>query len=307
MDRHDVIVAGEGIAGLATALACAREGLSVLSLEPEFYGGLVASINELLDPGAEVEGSGIDLATMLAGETMDAGVARLPEAAVALRAEGDGWRVVTDQGEHAARCVVVATGAARRRLPLPDLDRYEGRGLSWCADCDAPLLAGQEVVVVGGGDSALQEALVLMRQASHVHLVLRGQATRARPAVREAFARAAASLPGRCSLHVGHAVVGVEGDETLSAVVLRAPDGSPRRLAAAALFPCIGLEPRTAWTGLATDAAGALPTDVHGATAAAGVFAVGAVRGDHGGRVGDAMADAQRVAAAVARRCRTSA
>lgn len=307
MDRHDVIVAGEGIAGLATALACAREGLSVLSLEPEFYGGLVASINELLDPGADLEGSGIDVATLLAGEAMDAGVSRLPETAVALRADGDGWRVITDQGEHAARCVVVATGAARRRLPLPDLERFEGRGLSWCADCDAPLLAGQEVVVVGGGDSALQEALVLMRHARHVHLVHRGQVTTARPAIRDAFDRSAASLPGRCSLHFGHAVVGVEGDEALSAVVLHAPDGTPCRLAAAALFPCIGLEPRAAWTGLATNPAGALATDAHGATASAGVFAVGAVRGDHGGRIGDAMADAQRTAAAIARRCHASA
>ena len=306
MDRHDVIVAGEGIAGLAASLACARQGLSVLSLEPEFYGGLVASINDLLDPGAEVEGSGIDVATQLASEAMDAGVERLPAAALALHAVDGAWCVDTDQGAHAARCIVVATGAARRRLPLSDLDRFEGRGLSWCADCDAPLLAGQSVVVVGGGDSALQEATVLMRHAGHVHLVHRGHTWRARAAVRAAFDQACADAPGRCSVHFGHVVDGLEGGESLEAVRLQGPDRPAMRLEAGALFPCIGLEPRTAWTGLPTEAGGALRTDAQGATAAPGIYAAGAVRLHHGGRIGDAMADARQVAAAIAARLRAA-
>jgi thioredoxin reductase (NADPH) len=304
MDRYDVIVAGEGVAGLAASLACAREGLSVLSLEPAFYGGLVSSVNDLVDPGADLEGSGIDVATQLAGEAMDAGVARLPEAAVALRAEGDAWRVVTDQGEHEARCVVVATGAARRQLPLPGLERFEGKGLSWCADCDAPLLAGTDVVVVGGGDSALQEAAVLVHHARMVHLVHRGRDWRARAALREAFARALDACPGRCVMHLEHAVLAVEGDEAIAAVVLQGPDGSRRTLQAGALFPCIGLEPRVAWTGLATDASGALACDAGGSTTAPGVFAAGAVRAGFGGRLRDALVEASALSAAIARRCR---
>ena len=306
-EPHDVIVVGEGVAGLAAALACARAGLGVLSLEPEFYGGLVASINELVDAGADLEGSGIDVATLLASEAMDAGVVRLPEAAVSLRSADDGWEVATPGAVHAARCVIVATGAARSRLPIADLDRFEGRGLSWCADCDAPLLGGREVAVVGGGDSALQEAMVLARHASRVHLVYRGREPSARAQLRALFDRARADSPDRYALHPEHQVVGIEGPETLQAVVLQGSDGARRTLAVDALFPCIGLEPRSAWTGLATDASGAIIVDANGATAAAGVFAVGAVRSGHGGRLGHAMADAQRVAAAVAAYCGAAA
>ncbi|MFN7750836.1 MAG: NAD(P)/FAD-dependent oxidoreductase [Pseudomonadota bacterium] len=304
MEQHDVIVAGEGIAGLAAALACARAGLSVLSLEPELYGGLVASVNELVDAGtdlegADLEGSGIDVATLLASEAMDAGVVRLPEAAVSLRSLREGWEVATPEAVHAARCVIVATGAARRRLPIAGLDRFEGRGLSWCADCDAPLLGGREVAVVGGGDSALQEAMVLARHASRVHLVLRGREPRARARLRALFDRARIDSPDRYALHPEHQVVGIEGAQTLQAIVLQGSDGTRRMLAVDAVFPCIGLEPRSGWAGLPTDNAGAILTDASGATTRAGVFAVGAVRSGYGGRLGDAIADAQRVAAAV--------
>lgn len=296
----DVIVVGEGIAGLATARDCARAGLRTGTVEQMMFGGLVTSINELIDwPGEGGEPcSGSDLAASWITEAADAGVESLGGCATGLEAVAGGLRLHTDAGTHEARCVVVASGASRRPLGIAGEEDYVDRGLSHCADCDGPLVKGADVVVVGGGDSALQEAAVLAHYARTVHVVHRGTAFRARPAVRAAFEQAFAGRADALRIHWQATLVSIEGADGIEAVTVAGLSGT-ERLPVRAVYPCVGLVPNSGWTGLATGADGAIVTDARLAASLPGVYAVGAVRAGYGGRLVDAVADAALAARSV--------
>jgi thioredoxin reductase/glutathione S-transferase len=226
----DVIVVGEGIAGLATARDCARSGLRTGTVEQMMFGGLVTSINELIDwpSGTGEPCSGSDLAAHWITEAADAGVESLGGCATALEASAGGLLLHTDAGSHEARCVVVATGASRRPLGIPGEAAYVDRGLSHCADCDGPLVKGADVVVVGGGDSALQEAAVLAHYARTVHVVHRGTAFRARPSVHAAFERAFAGRGEALRIHWQSTLASIEGTDGIDAVTVAGPSGTSR-------------------------------------------------------------------------------
>lgn len=296
----DVIVVGEGIAGLATARDCARAGLRTGTVEQLMFGGLVTSINELIEwPGEGGEPcSGSDLAANWITEAADAGVESLGGCATGIEAVAGGLRLHTDAGTHEARCVVVASGASRRLLGIAGEEDYVDRGLSHCADCDGPLVKGADVVVVGGGDSALQEAAVLAHYARTVHVIHRGTDFRARPAVRAVFEQAFAERADALRIHWQCTLVSIEGADGIEAVTVAGPGGT-ERLSVRAVYPCVGLVPNSGWTGLATRADGAIITDERLAASLPGVFAVGAVRAGCGGRLVDAVADAERAARSV--------
>ena len=173
--RFDIIVVGNGIAGLTAAKNAARSGLAVACIEPMMFGGLVININEL-DPSPTGEhGSGTEMASTLMMEISDLGVENISETASAIAREGNLIAVTTDGGKHHARALIVASGAKLKRLGIPGETEFEGRGVSQCADCDGPMYQNETAVVVGGGDSALQEALVLVQYCKSVQLVHHGE------------------------------------------------------------------------------------------------------------------------------------
>ncbi len=293
----DLIVVGEGIAGLTCAGEAARLGLKVATFEGGFAGGLVMNLAEL-EGYEEGEGlSGMDHAMLMAMANKKAGVTGVPSPVSAIRSTGNGIEVASDAGTFAARAVVLASGAHVRKLGVPGEEDYNGRGVSHCADCDAPMFNGADVVVAGGGDSAFQEALVLAQECATVHIVH----DRPAPTAHSRFLAAVAALPN-VRTWPGRRIEEVQGDgKGVTGVRLRLADGTSEDLACAGLFAYTGLQPNgeAAPAEVGRDAHGALVTNEDLRTAVAGVWAIGQVRSGFSGRLTDAAGEGRRAAHAV--------
>jgi thioredoxin reductase (NADPH) len=290
----DLIVVGEGIAGLACAGEAAKLGLKVASFEGGFSGGLVMNVVEL-EGFEEGEGlSGMDHAMLLAMANKKAGVAGRQEAVSTIRAASSGFEVDTDAGTFTARAVVMATGAQLKKLAVPGEEDYQGRGVSHCADCDAPMFTGEHVVVAGGGDSAFQEALVLAQECAAVHIVH----DQANPTAHPRFLEAA-QAHDNIRTWPNRRVEEVLGDDKgMTGVRLRVADGGTEDLAAAGLFAYIGLQPSSeaAPAQARRDGQGALVTGEDLQTSVPGLWAIGQVRSGFGGRLADAAEEGRRAA-----------
>lgn len=292
--RHDVLVIGAGITGLHAARQALQSGLSTAILEAQLCGGLVLNVNHL-DGG--ISGSGIDLATDLMTELIGLGAEQIEAGASAIVRDGADLIVTSEAGRHRAGAVIVASGARFKRLGIPGEAEFEEHGVSHCADCDGPLLQQQDVVVVGGGDSALQEALVLAQFARRVHLVHRGSGFRAQPDL----AAQVAAQPN-IAVHWRTQVEAVLGAQSVQAVRLQHRDQDTQQdLPCAGLFVYVGLQPAAEFVPAAVlrDPAGFLLTGAAMQTAMPGVFAAGAVRAGCGGRLTHAIAEGIAAAQAV--------
>ena len=292
----DVIVIGEGASGLAAAGALAAAGLRVATLEAQLFGGLVININELDPSPVDHTVGGAEFCAELMQKNADLGVTSIQEAATGITQAANGFEVMTDAARYAARQVIIASGARLRKLGVPGETAFEGRGVSQCADCDGPMMQGAAAVVVGGGDSALQEALVLTQFCSRVHLVHRGERFRARAHFADHVA-----ANEKITVHRNATVEEIRGGQMVETVRIRHADGRTEDIASAGLFAYIGLEPSTAFAppAIARDASGFLVTNDSLETALAGVWAIGAVRSGHDGSLAGALADAERAAAAI--------
>ena len=292
----DVIVIGEGIAGLSAAGTLAKQGYSTASFEQQLFGGLVINVNELdpAPPGGEAGGAAY--AAEMTGANAEAGVTSIPEEVTAVAAADSGYSVATAGGSYRARKLIIASGARLKTLGVPGEAEFEGRGVSKCADCDGPMFHNETVAVIGGGDSALQEASVLTQYCARVLLIHRGDSFRAQPRfVEQVQGNAKIELRFNCTVEA------ILGDKMVEKIRIRSAAGS-EELAVAGVFAYIGLEPNAAFVPatVARDATGRLITNDQLETTLPGVFATGAVRSGCGGSLDDALADAQRAAAAVA-------
>jgi thioredoxin reductase (NADPH) len=197
---------------------------------------------------------------------------------------------------------VVAAGSTLARLGAPGEVELAGRGVSYCAVCDGPFFRDQPVAVVGGGDSAFDEALVLAEVASAVTVLVRGPEPRAaRTLVERAAAHPAVTV---CTESVVEAIEGSEGVERL---LVRGPDGGVTALPCAGVFIYTGLEPNTGLLrdSLPLDPAGHIPVDAWMRTAVPGVFAAGDIRQHSARQLASAAGDGATAAVAVARYLRT--
>jgi thioredoxin reductase (NADPH) len=285
--EFDVIVIGEGIAGLSAARQAAESGARAATFEALLFGGLVTNIN-VLDPSPDpAAASGADLAASLLQENTEVGIESIQQPVSALERGSQGFIVRTAEGEYGARQVVVASGARLRTLGIPGEAQFAGRGVSSCADCDGPLYHGRDVVVVGSGDSALQEALVLAEFCGKVHLVHRTAQFTGR-----------ADLAARIAKH-GNVIVyasaepeRIEGNDGVEGVTVRKlQDGSKFQLPCKAVFAYVGLVPNSDYLPpeIKRDPVGHVTTAATLETSLRGVFAAGAVRSGHGGTLADAI------------------
>lgn len=296
---HELAVIGGGIAGLTAAGHAARLGLSVtLFHEDDLYGGLVVNVGRLDGYPAVGEVSGAALAAALVEGNRELGVSIHAEPVEGLSLDGAAKSVATAAGEHRVKQVIVATGARLKSLGVPGEAEFTGKGVSQCAFCDAGLYRGRDVVVVGGGDAALQEALHLAEFCRSITLVTRGRGLRAR---RSYVAQAAGDE--RFSFRWNTVVEQVIGGDGVEAVRLRdLAAGSTEELAAAGVFVFVGLAPNGDFlpAEIARDDTGHIVTDAALRTSAEGVYAAGAVRSGYNGQLAGAVGEAATAAIAAA-------
>jgi thioredoxin reductase (NADPH) len=285
---YDIVIVGGGIAGLSAALTSARLGRRTRVFTGPALGGQLLNI-ERIDgyPGFPDGIPGYDLCPMIQEQAVAAGAEFSAASATGLSPHEGTWRVATSEGELRASAVVIATGTKSKDLGIPGETRLRGKGVSHCASCDGPLLRNKVVAVVGGGDSAMQEALTLANFAARVIILHRGAALSGQAAYRDRVRD-----HGKIEVRTNTFVEEVLGDPGLTAVRTRS-DGTVTDLELAGLFVYIGLTPEISWVNglLDLDASGRIPTDETMRTRLRGVFAVGTVRAGTAGRAASAAGD----------------
>jgi thioredoxin reductase (NADPH) len=289
-DDFDVVIAGGGIAGLTAGLLSVRAGRKTRVLTGPALGGQLLSI-ERIDgyPGFPDGIPGYELCPMIQEQAAAAGAEFGAATVRGLRVQDGRWRMTTADGDVWASAVVIATGTTSKTLGIPGEARLRGKGVSHCASCDGPLLRTRTVGVVGGGDSALQEALTLTQYASRVIVFHRGTEFSAQAA----YSRRVHEHP-KIDIHFGTNVEEVVGDGELTGIRTRTvSDGRLADLELAGLFVYIGLAPATAWLNglLELDQSGAVPTDDTMRCRLPGLFAAGTVRAGSAGRAAAAAGE----------------
>ncbi len=271
-DSYDVIVVGAGPAGMSAAGYAARAGYDVLLLDAAAPGGQLMFIDQIENyPGFESI-SGFALAEKMESQASAFGVEIEYGEVTSLRKSDDGFTVSTSDGDVRARAVILAMGARHRHLDVPGEEEYSGRGVSYCATCDGPFFKGRRVVVVGGGDTALTDAVYLSRLCSSVKLVHRRNEFRAQKAIQDKM-KACANI----QTVTPHTIKEILGDgEKVTGVVL--DDGST--IETDGIFIFTGIVPNSQIVkGLVElDDAGFVMTDAMMRTSLEGMYAVGDLR-----------------------------
>ena len=292
---YEIVVAGGGIAGLSAGLAAARLGRRTLVLTGDVLGGQLLSIEKVEGyPGFPEGVPGYDLCPMAQEQAVAAGAECVAGEMIALSARNGGWALNTPEGEVTARAVILATGTHLKTLGVPGEERLTGNGVSHCATCDAPLLRGKAAAVVGGGDSAMQEALTLAASAARVILLHRGDALTG-----QADYRARVEATPNIELRPNATVAEILGVDGVTGVRL----GDASVIEVAGVFVYVGLAPNTAsLDGMLTlDNRGRILVDGSMRTGLRGVFAAGTVRAGSPGRAVAAAGDGTEAAIAADR------
>ncbi len=273
---HDVIVIGSGPAGYTAALYTARAQLAPLVFEGTSFGGALMTTTEVENyPGFRDGITGPELMDEMREQALRFGADLRMEDVESVSLGGAVKSVVTADGEtHRARAVILAMGAAARYLQVPGEQELLGRGVSSCATCDGFFFRDQDIAVIGGGDSAMEEATFLTRFARSVTLVHRRDEFRASKIMLNR-----ARTNDKIKFITNHAVLGVDGDKTVTGLRLRDNiTGDETTLAVTGVFVAIGHEPRSSLVRDVVDADAdgyVLVQDGSTRTSLDGVFAAG--------------------------------
>ena len=289
---YDLIVIGGGPAGLSAALYAAREGIETLIIERSGVGGQ-AGTTERIDnyPGFAQGIGGAELADAMQEHAERFEVEILPAQTVtSIEAQGDYKMISTESGDsYCGRSLLLTPGATYRRLNVPGEEDLIGAGIHFCATCDGPFYKGQELLVVGGGNSGVEEGLFLTKFATKVTILEVGERLRASQILQEK----AASHP-QIEVRLNTTVVEFKGDGKLSSVVIKdTATGETAEITPGAVFVFIGLLPNTAFVkdSVDLDQWGAISTSPTMETSLEGVFAAGDARSGSTKQVASAVGE----------------
>ena len=297
-NQFDVVIVGAGIAGMSAALTVARLGHSTAVLSEGVPGGQLLSIEHIDGvPGFPEGVAGYDLCPMTQEQCDEVGVEFLTEECTAIASDGELWKLTIASGDVSARAVIIATGTALAKLDIPGELEFFGKGVSDCASCDGPLLRNKVAVVVGGGDSAMQEALALAEHVSKVIMISNSDELEGQRVYKERI-----SAKDVIEMHFGKTVSEIVGEDGVTAVKVKdINSGDIEQMDTDAVFVFSGLVANTAFLdGLVSlDEKGGIVVDSGLRSSVKGLLAVGNVRSDSAYRAAGAMGDGAVAANAV--------
>ena len=240
--KFDVIIIGAGPSGYTAGIYCSRAGYDTLILSGILPGGQLVNTTEVENyPGFENGIMGPDLMIDMRKQCQRMGTTIVDDEAVDVDFRHKPFKVLTASEEYEGRAIIIATGANPRKIGLEGEKTFAGKGVSYCATCDGPFFRNMELVVVGGGDSAIEEATFLTKFATVVHLVHRRNEFRASKIMQDR-----AKSNEKIKFHLDSAIIDIKGDQKMQETILKnLKTNEETTLKVGGLFVAIGHEPNT--------------------------------------------------------------
>lgn len=279
VNKHEVIIIGAGPSSLAAAVYTTREDLDTIVFEKGVIGGL-AAVTDWIDnyPGFPKGIGGLDLSNNLQAQAERFGTKIVLGEVTKITDKGEYKELETSEGLYQAKALLIATGSSYKSLSVPGEQEFYGKGVHYCATCDGAFYRDKKIVVVGGGNSALQEGLFLTKYATHIDLLVRSE-IKASDILQHELQKAVDA--GKITVHLGvqtDEIAGVDGKVTK---VLATQNGKKVEFPTDGVFVFIGLYPNTGFlkgTDIKLDERGFIVTNEHLQTSMPGVFCSGDVR-----------------------------
>lgn len=295
---YDVIIIGGGPAGLTAGLYTSRARLRTLLIELGVFGGQITTTETIENyPGFPEGVSGSELGQLMETQAKKFGLETVQEEALEVRLVGDRKVIKTYESEYSGEALIISTGTEYRKLGIPGEEEFIGRGVSFCAICDGAFFKDSSIVVVGGGDSALTEALFLTKFAKEVTIIHRRDALRATKIYQErAFANP------KIKFLWNSVVQEIRGDKMVQSILVKnVKTNEVKELSVEGVFLFVGITPRTQFLkGLVEmDEGGYILTNENGETSVKGIFAAGDCRKKLLRQISTAVGDGATAAFAV--------
>ncbi len=289
---HDVVIIGAGPAALAAAIYTTREEIETVLYEKGLVGGLAATTDWIDNYPGYMKGiEGLRLADELRGQAERFGAKIEFGEVKKLEKQDDTLKISMNDGDVYARAVLLATGSNYRKLGVPGEEEYYARGVHYCATCDGAFYVGKRVIVVGGGNSGVQEAIFLTRFATHIDLLVRSDLKAS-----EVLQRKLETMQDKITVHLNVTIEEVlaQDDVVTGARVHDKTTNEDRVIGADGVFVFIGLLPNTAFlagSGVELDEVGLVKSDANLQTTVPGVFVAGDVRSHATMQIASAVGD----------------
>lgn len=295
---YDIIIIGAGPAGLTAALYALRADKSVLVLEKGTFGGQITYSPKIENYPGFVEMSGNEFADKLVDQVLTQGADIEMETVTSIRDNGVSKTVITEDGEYEGKAVIIATGVKHRQTGLPKENEFVGNGISYCAVCDGAFFKNQTVAVLGGGNSALQEAVLLSDTSKKVYVIQRFDYFTGEKKLVEKL-----KTKDNVEFLMNTALNELVGEDSLKGLKLKTADGVESELAVDGLFVAIGLIPNNeAFEAIAgVDEWGYIASDESCVTKTPGIFTAGDCRSKSIRQITTACADGSVSALAACR------
>ena len=288
--EYDVVIVGGGAAGLSAAIYATRAQMKTLIVEQLAPGGQILNTSDIENyPGFPDGVLGPDIGLLMHKQSENTGTLFAFDTVIDLKVDGEVKVVVGEEREYTTKTIIITTGGEHNKLGVPGEEEFAGRGVTYCATCDGNFFAGEDTVVVGGGDAAIDEGMYLSRIVRSLTVVHRRDALRATKVLQER-----AFSTENVNFKFSHAVKEIRGSGGVDRVLLEdLKSGQEYEYPTAAVFIYIGFHPNSSFLQgkLPLDNGGHVITDIRMETSVPGVFAAGDVRQFSDRQLGTSVGD----------------